>query len=236
MDAKKYENIEKQLQLQKKITLLSSVIAIITGIISILSIPGVDKFIVSVFDIVSKNLDTTIEESMKTLKYLNDNYSGALGFLGSIIGGFLGFVGAILVLIFQNILNNMKERKKLMLLLLSTYESISIFLIWQSNGEKILKDKLKEFTLIRDNDWAKYLVQIRNFEDSENITEWFYQIEALKDVESELIELDKDVVQKDLKMIENILKKYRYRKYLEEVNQRLEKYKKDENVEYSWVA
>lgn len=219
------------------LTNLNSILLIIIAISTIFNILSI-HYLENIFISMSNNIAIGLNKTIDGIKYMNDNYSGTLGFLGSIIGGALGFIGAISVSVHQCRLENKKEKDRLMLLLVSTYDSMK-FILMDSDAEgKILTSQIRN-NLVRDSDWSKYLVQIQDFNDSEIIYEWFDTINDIVNRKIEIekkngercqVAINKKIIEDKLDEIKKILIKYKYEEYLKQSEDRISKEYKEKLI------
>lgn len=189
------------------------IILIVSLIANLLSVRYLQSVVIEVTTNIANILDSSIKELIVFAKDISSDYSGLLGFLGSFLGGSI----AIWVFRLQRKSDEKQGKKRLMFLLLSTYKQISIFEI---NGYlKQLRDN--EFLnipqnansykgLVYDEEWRKLIIYISNYNDTEFLTTWFFNIE-------QLIIVDKEQMEENLDRIREILIKNKFGKYLDEI-------------------
>ncbi|AUN12779.1 hypothetical protein [Paraclostridium sordellii] len=147
------------------------------------------------------------------LKHISSEYSGFLGFTGSVLGGCI----AILVYKLQVKNQSSKEIKRLMFLTLDTYKSIKLLdlngdlrMLRVLDSTRVVKFKEKHSAIVYDKEWSKLISNISEFEDARALRRWFYCIEQM------LIK-EPDALQEMYVSIESILRSYGYSKELEKI-------------------
>lgn len=193
-------------------------------------------------------LGKSIEQTFKLISEYDSKSPGVLSLTGTILGALIGFLGVIMVFFLQGNYQYKQDKKRLMILLLCTYECLVEFYQWldqyqidilkeyQTNPGKFeykYKEKAGEFkykdkTKACDRFLKIYSEMIYDKEwrkliiTIKNMDDLNFLMELFLNIELVAI-LDKDIAEEKIEKLKEILIFHGYRKKVKFIENKLEK-------------